>query len=98
VRRAAPRPLRTALEAITSSSAPAGLLPRVQAVWPEVAGATIAAEAEPVSERDGTVTIACGSAAWAHELELLRGDLRARLDARLDGDRVRDLRFLVRDL
>jgi predicted nucleic acid-binding Zn ribbon protein len=96
VRRAAPRPLRLALEAITERSAPAGLLAQVQSAWPDVAGSTIAGEAEPVSEREGTVTVACGSAAWAHELELLRGDLRLALNTRLGGERVRELRFMVR--
>jgi predicted nucleic acid-binding Zn ribbon protein len=97
VRRSAPRSLRAALEAVNRSSAPTGLLPQVQAAWPEVAGSTIVEEAQPVSEREGTVTIACGSATWAHELDLLRGDLQTGLNARLGGDRVRELRFVVRD-
>ena len=43
-----------------------------------------------------TVTVACATATWAHELELLRGDLRARLNGHLGGDSVRELRFVVR--
>jgi predicted nucleic acid-binding Zn ribbon protein len=95
VRRGAPRPLKLALEAATAHSAPAGLLAQVQAAWPDVAGSTIAAEAEPVSERDGRVTVACRSATWAHELELLRGDLEAALNTRLGGDRAVEMRFVV---
>ncbi|MFN2615796.1 MAG: DciA family protein [Thermoleophilaceae bacterium] len=101
MRRAAPRPLRAALAQVASRAAPGGLLPRVQAVWTEVAGATMAEEAEPASERDGTVTVACRSAAWAHELDLLRGDLEGRLRDRLGGDSgaagLRELRFVVRE-
>jgi len=97
VRRAAPRPLKLALAGVARSSAPAGLLPRVQSAWPEVAGSTIADEAQPVSEREGTVTIACGSATWAQELQLLGSDLRKSLNALLGDERVRDLRFVVRD-
>jgi predicted nucleic acid-binding Zn ribbon protein len=94
MRRLAPRPLRLALERTAGMAAPAGLLPRVQAVWKEVAGAVVADEAEPVSEKDGVVTIACRSAVWAQELELLRRDLEARLNARLAGaDEVVELRF-----
>jgi len=48
----------------------------------------VAAVAAPVSEREGVVTVACESAVWAQELELLRGDLEARLGTRL--------RFVVR--
>jgi hypothetical protein len=83
------------------AAAPAGLLPRVQAAWPEVAGPVVAAEAEPLSETGGIVTVACRTAVWAQELELLGGDLTARLNARLgaSGDRpaVARLRFVVRE-
>jgi predicted nucleic acid-binding Zn ribbon protein len=85
VRRVAPRPLRPALDRALAASAPAGLLPAVQAVWADVAGGAVAAEAEPVSERDRVVTFACRSAVWAQELELLAGELRERLNARLGG-------------
>jgi predicted nucleic acid-binding Zn ribbon protein len=88
VRRVAPRHLRAALEGAMGAAAPPGLLARVQGSWAEVAGPGVAAAALPVSERDGVVTVACESAVWAQELELLKPDLQARLDARL--------RFIVR--
>jgi predicted nucleic acid-binding Zn ribbon protein len=101
VRRRAPRSLRTALDGALPAAAPAGLLPRVQAAWPEVAGPAVAAEAEPVSERAGVVSVACRAAVWAHELELLGGDLRGRLNAHLGGPSegvpVAGLRFVVRE-
>jgi hypothetical protein len=60
----------------------------------------VAAEAQPVSEREGVITVACSSAVWAQELALLAGDLREGLNTALgDGDeaaRVRELRFVVR--
>jgi predicted nucleic acid-binding Zn ribbon protein len=34
-----------------------------------------------VGEREGVVTIACESSLWAHELDLLQGDLLERLRA-----------------
>ena len=46
-----------------------------------MAGATVAAEAVPVAERDGLVTVACRSATWAQELDLLQLDLIERLNA-----------------
>jgi predicted nucleic acid-binding Zn ribbon protein len=101
VRRPAPRPLRRALDEALAHTAPPGLLARVQAVWPEVAGPVVAEESSPISEREGTVTVACRSSVWAHELELLAGDLTGRLNARLGagavGPRVTGLRFRVRE-
>jgi predicted nucleic acid-binding Zn ribbon protein len=101
VRRLAPRPLSAALAAALPDATPAGLLPRVQAAWREVAGAAVAAEAEPVAESAGVVTVACRAAVWAQELELLAGDLLGRLNAALSGlaagGPVATLRFVVRD-
>jgi predicted nucleic acid-binding Zn ribbon protein len=94
VRRRAPRPLGAALEGTLGEAAPPGLLARVQSVWGEVAGTAVAHEAEPVAEREGVVTVACGSAVWAQELELLAPDLVARLNARLGaGPEVTGLHF-----
>jgi predicted nucleic acid-binding Zn ribbon protein len=84
VRRLAPRPLAAALEGVVGQARPAGLLAAVQSAWPEVAGPALAAAATPVSEREGTVTVACESAAWAHELDLLAPDLLAELNLRLN--------------
>jgi predicted nucleic acid-binding Zn ribbon protein len=63
--------------------APAGLLARVQACWPDVAGPVLAAEASPVSEHGGKLTLNCRSAVWAQELELLAPELLQRLNAAL---------------
>lgn len=93
-RRLGPRPLAVALGELVGASAPATLLAELQGVWRDVAGAVVAAEAEPVSERDGIVTVRCSSAVWAHELELLGPDLLERLRAALsDGASLRELRF-----
>jgi predicted nucleic acid-binding Zn ribbon protein len=60
----------------------------------------VAAEAEPVAERDGTVTVACGSATWAQELDLIAPELLERLNGALAEPElwvaqgpVRELRF-----
>jgi predicted nucleic acid-binding Zn ribbon protein len=96
MRRLGPRPIAKALEGALRGARPAGLLAEVQAAWPSVAGPGLAAAAEPVSERDGIVTVACESAVWAQELELLGPDLARRLDEAVDGGRVERLRFVVR--
>jgi predicted nucleic acid-binding Zn ribbon protein len=92
-RPADPRRLGSALDRLVAERAPRTLLAAVQTVWPEVAGAAIAARAEPVAERDGRVTIACESGAWAQELELMGELLRERIDAAIGPDRVKSLRF-----
>jgi predicted nucleic acid-binding Zn ribbon protein len=99
VRRLAPRPLSTALAQVVGDARPAGLLASVQSAWPAVAGDALAASAEPVSEREGVVTVGCESGVWAHELELLAPDLVKRLNGQLEAAgeaaRVGRLRFIV---
>ncbi len=91
-RRRAPVPGAGAVEALASRLEPLTPLSAVQRVWPEVAGAVVAAEAQPVSERAGVVTIACRSAVWAQELTLLAPDLTRRLNEALGAPRVVELR------
>jgi predicted nucleic acid-binding Zn ribbon protein len=99
-RRGAPRRLGAALAPAARRAQPRTLLAAVQEAWPRVAGATVAAEAVPVAERDGLVMVACRSATWAQELDLLQLDLIERLNAAVseaDPDRpdapVSGLRF-----
>ena len=101
MRRRAPRPLALALDGVVERSEPATVLARVQGVWREVAGPGLAPFTEPLSERDGTLTVACESGVWAHELELLGPDLLSRVNAALDGPEggaLRRLRFVVGSL
>ena len=85
MRRAAPRPVAAALAQVEGQAEPATVLARVQACWPEAVGAAIAAEAEPVGERAGVLTVACRSAVWAQELQLLSRDVLGRLNEALAG-------------
>lgn len=85
MRRRGPRPIASALDGIAKGASPPTVLARVQACWNEAVGAAIAGEAQPVGERDGTVTVACRSAAWASELDLLGPELIAKLNDALEG-------------
>lgn len=78
-----PRRLADALGAVRSEAAPATPLGAVQNAWHGVVGDAVAAQAEPVAERAGMVTVACESATWAQELDLLAPDLLERLNAAL---------------
>lgn len=92
-RRRMPRKLGDALERVVEQEAPATLLAEVQRAWPRACGPAIAARSEPVSERSGTVTIACESGTWAQELELMGDQLKARIDEQIGAERVLRLRF-----
>jgi predicted nucleic acid-binding Zn ribbon protein len=82
--------LRGAVEPL----APATPLGAVQAVWEEAVGEAIAAQATPVSEKDGVVTVTCSSATWAQELDMLADDMLSRLRPKLpSGVELQRLRF-----
>jgi predicted nucleic acid-binding Zn ribbon protein len=93
--RRSPRPLASALAPLQESLAPKTLLAEVQRVWPAAAGAAIAREATPVSERGGVVTIACAASVWAQELDLMAPELVAKLNAHLGEGRITALRCVA---
>jgi predicted nucleic acid-binding Zn ribbon protein len=92
MRRSGPRPVSFALEGFTSSLAPATLLAEVQRAWPEAAGRQFAPHSEPVSERNGVVTVACSQSVWANELNLMSELVLTRLNAALGRPAVQRLR------
>jgi predicted nucleic acid-binding Zn ribbon protein len=95
VRRRAPRPIGGAIEALTQRLAPMTLLADVQRVWEPAAGPAIAQAAQPVSERDGTVTVRCASAVWMQEIDLMGPVLVDALNDALGADRVRAVRCVA---
>ncbi len=95
MRRRAPRPVGAAVEALAQRLAPATLLAHVQRVWEEAAGPVIAREAEPLSERDGTVTLLCSSAVWMQEIDLIGPVLVDALNDALGSERVKAVRCVA---
>jgi len=96
-RRRAPRPASAALRTALERAAPKTPLAKLQSAWAETVGERIAAVANPVSERERTVTVACSDSVWAQELDLMQDQLLLRLRDRLGGDAPRALRFRVED-
>jgi predicted nucleic acid-binding Zn ribbon protein len=90
--RIAPRPISTALGALTATLAPATTLARVQEIWEGAAGPAIAAAASPTAERNGILTVTCTAAVWAQELDLMAGELVLNLNAALGEQAIRELR------
>jgi predicted nucleic acid-binding Zn ribbon protein len=90
--RIAPRPLSTAIGALTATLAPATTLARVQEIWERSTGPAIAAAAMPTAERDGVLTVTCSAAVWAQELDLMADELVFNLNAALGEQAIRELR------
>lgn len=88
-----PRRLGSALGRVAADRAPRTLLAEVQLAWARACGPAIAAEAEPVAEREGVITVACRSATWAQELDLIQARILESLAAELGEGRVVGLRF-----
>src|SRR5689334_20336157 len=93
--RRAPRPAASAFRAARDRVAPQTGLAAVQAAWREAVGEQVAAVAEPVSEREGTLTIVCSDSVWAQELDLMQGQLLERLRTALGEMAPAQLRFRV---
>jgi predicted nucleic acid-binding Zn ribbon protein len=94
-RREEPRRIASALRSVRAEAEPATPLAAVQGAWPAAVGEGIAAQAAPVAERDGVVTVACASASWAQELDLLQEELLAGLAKALGARAPERLRFVV---
>lgn len=92
-----PKALGDSIKALRRETQPATLLAAVQACWRDALGAEIAAQAQPLREREGTITVECRAATWAQELDLLQDELVEKLNTALGEARIRRLRMVVGD-
>ena len=92
MRRRAPRPLSTALDQLAASVAPATPQARIQAAWTEAVGEYVAANAEPLRERGGVLTVLCRESVWAQEVALMAPEYVAALNRVLGEGAVREIR------
>ncbi len=60
-------------------------------VWNGVVGKGVAAKAQPVGFRDGTLTVVVATAPWMQQLTFLKRSIIDKLNERLGDDLVRDL-------
>jgi predicted nucleic acid-binding Zn ribbon protein len=97
-RRRAPRPAADALRTALERTAPKTRLAAVQSAWAETVGERVAAASQPVSERDGAITIECSDPVWAEELDLMQEQLIDRLRERLGEQAPQSLRFRAKDV
>jgi len=88
-----PRPVGDALRAVRrqlGTPAPS-VLERVRTLWPEVAGAVLAAHSEPLHLRAGVLRIRVDDQAWAGQFRYLTDTVVAALDAAVPGAAIREL-------
>jgi predicted nucleic acid-binding Zn ribbon protein len=93
--RRAPRQASAAIRAARDRAAPRTGLAAVQAAWSGMVGEQLAAVANPVSERAGTLTIECADTVWAQELDLMQEQFLERLRDELGERAPSALRFRV---
>lgn len=89
-RRRTPRPVSFALEHVENDLEPATLIARIQRRWPGIAGSF--ASCTPAYERDGELTVDCGSAVQAQELHLMSELVVDRLNEALGQPAIKRLR------
>lgn len=90
--RRGPRPLALAFAVLRDDLAPETVLADAQRAWAEAVGPAVAAEAQPVSERAGVLTISCSSSVWAQELDLMAQAVLERVNGLVSGGRITRLR------
>lgn len=93
-----PQPLARLLEEWFTARGWLARLVREKAllVWPECVGPEIAAHARPLGWAGDALVVEVDHALWAQELSFLRKTIAERLNARLGGSVVADLRLRVR--
>jgi len=90
------RPISAALSGVLEQAAPKTPLAAIQMAWPKAVGPAIDRVASPISEKDGVITVSCGSASWAEQLDLLQNELLKRLQVALgDTPELVGMRFRV---
>ncbi len=92
LRRRAPVPVSGAVEALARTLEPLTPLAVLQRAWDDAVGPVFAANARPVSERGGVLTVQCSGATWAQELTLMAPSVIAELNARIEDVEVTQLR------
>ena len=64
--------------------------------WPQVVGEDISAHAEPISLKEGVLSISAESTAWATQLRMMQSQILAKIAAAVGDGVVKTLRSPVR--
>jgi predicted nucleic acid-binding Zn ribbon protein len=66
---------------------------RLASLWADAVGSEISANAEPLHMRQGRLVVAASSSAWAQTLQLMAGEIKARLNVLLQNEEVEEITF-----
>jgi len=64
---------------------------RIWLVWESAVGSRIASHAQPAAFRDGTLTLHVDSAPWLQQLNFLKKELIAKVNAELGDEQVKEI-------
>jgi hypothetical protein len=79
--------------AVTAGGTPRDPVRRLALVWADVVGVEVAANARPVQLRNGRLVVSASSSVWAHTLQYMGEDLKARLNDRLGAGTIEQIAF-----
>jgi hypothetical protein len=68
---------------------------RIWSFWNDEVGEAIAQRAQPAGYHRGVLSVRVTSHAWMQELQFLKETIRARLNARLGREQIRDIYFVA---
>lgn len=68
---------------------------RVVDEWPRLVGPRVASHTRAIAFRNGTVHVEVDGSAWMHELGFLKRQLIREINRQLEGEHVRDVRFVT---
>jgi hypothetical protein len=66
---------------------------RLASLWADAVGPEIAENTEPLRVTRGRLVVAASSSAWAQTLQLMGGEIKARLNAVMKSDEVHEISF-----
>ena len=64
-------------------------------VWNDVVGGAIARNAQPEKIRNGTLFVKVSSPVWMQQLQFMKDMIAGKLNQRLNGERVKNIFFMV---
>jgi hypothetical protein len=66
---------------------------RLASLWADAVGPEIAENAEPLRVKQGRLVVAASSSAWAQTLQLMSGEIKARLNKLMGSEEVQEISF-----
>jgi predicted nucleic acid-binding Zn ribbon protein len=92
-RGSSPRPRASSGQRSSAGAGTADPARLLALAWPHVVGVDVAANARPAQLRGGRLVVSTSSSEWAHTLQYMEEDLKARLNERLGSRSIDQISF-----